>query len=502
GTLIGIIVIVGLITAYIITLQNSTPKGEIVTVSRGDIVQEVFMTGTVEAARSVSLSFERGGVIQSLSSPIGTIAEKGAAIASLRNDAEYATVAESKALVAKAEANFANILQGTRAEEILLKEAEVNKAEVTLQNARGKIFSVLQDAYGAAEESLNRYADPFFSNDGTLSPRLTYRTGTQEAFDAEQKRQNAGKSVKRLQEIVQGNAASLLVLENALSELRAVQDLFTTLGLTLRDDSTLDAMTLADYRSRVTSARSALTSAITAVQNQQNALRDGEAEVLRATRALELSRAPARPETIAEARHELEKVKANLLAAQASLEKTLLRAPFRGQLSSKRAEVGETIQAGETIVDFLGTDGFVIEANVPETDVTKLEIEMPTEVMLDAYGDDTVFPARVAQIESAATEIEGVPTYKTTFALLRENRNLRSGLTANITLRTVVKRGVLVIPSGAVHATDGSSSVWRVRSDGVIETVLVQTGARSGSREVEIVEGLSEGDRLLLPTIK
>src|SRR3989344_2756081 len=167
STLIGITVLALLIAAYFFTLGRKPAEGETATVKRGDMIQEVFITGTVKTARKVSLSFDRSGSIKALPFPVGTTVGAGTVVASIRNETEYAVAEENKALVALKQADLEKTLQGTREEEIRLKEAEVRKAEVSFQNTKSKTFSVLADAYSAAEESLNRYADPFFSHDDT-----------------------------------------------------------------------------------------------------------------------------------------------------------------------------------------------------------------------------------------------------------------------------------------------------------------------------------------------
>ena len=529
---IGLVVLIALIVGGFFAFGGKPKAEETATVKRGDMAQEVFITGTVKTARKVSLSFDRSGSIKSLPYPVGTGVAAGTIVASLKNESEYAAVAEGKALVAIAEANLAKINQGTREEEVRLKEAEARKADVALQNAKRKTFSVLSDAYTAAEEALNRYADPFFSNDETATPHLTYSSGSQESYDAEQKRLLAGKGVSNLQQLVQSGLSAapstaqagtdaLATLFGAVTDLRAVQDLFITLGLTLRNGSSLDATTLADYRSRVTSARSALATALTSVQTQANTIRDDEAELDRVTRALELARAKATPETVIGAEQELAQTKAKLSGASASLEKTLIRAPFSGQISSRNVEIGETVQAGNIIMEFLGSDGFIIEANVPEADVTKLEKGAKAEVTLDAYGETVIFLARVSLVEPAATEIDGVPTYKTTFMFeksgplrpssseaspLRPSSSeasprLRSGLTANLTIKNTLKRGALTVPARAIISENGATFVEKKLPNGTSERIPITTGIRN-NRDVEILSGLREGDVVVIPTVK
>jgi HlyD family secretion protein len=280
---------------------------------------------------------------------------------------------------------------------------------------------------------------------------------------------------------------------------RVVQNLFVTLGLSLRDGSSLDATTLTDYRTRVTSARNALTTAISSAQDQVNDLRNTAAELDRVTRALELARAKATPETVREAEQTVLQARAKLRSAEASFEKTLIRAPFNGQISSRHAEIGETVSSGNPIMEFLGTNAYTIEANVPEADITKIAQGDKAQVTLDAYGDNFTFSAKVIEIEPASTEIEGVSTYKTTFSIEGANSGIRSGMTANVTLKKVVKENALVIPARAVSTEEGKSFVSVVQSDGTVKKTEVSLGSRNNAREVEVVKGVSEGDQLLLP---
>ena len=495
----GIIAV--LVIAYIAFGASANEQGETAVATVGNITEEVFITGTVEAARKVSLSFDRSGSIKALPYPVGTALPAGTVIASLQNETEAASLAENEASVAIEEAKLAKLHRGTRSEELKLKEAELREAEVALQNTESKTTATLSDAYSAAEEAINRYADPFFASDDTTTPRLTYSSGTQSAYDAETGRLRAGTGVKEIQKLL-NTTPSLATLEEALKQLRTVQDLFITLGLTLRDGNTLEASLLADYRSRVTTARSALTDAITLVQNQMNALRTENAELERAKSALVLAQAKATPETITEAEQELAKVQAKLRGARASFEKTLIRAPFAGKIASRNVEVGETVSNTDTIMEFLGTDGFIIEASVSESDITQVIVGDTAEVTLDAYGENVVLTARVIEIEPTATLIDGVSTYKTTFAIDSTTTNIRSGMTANIAIKKTLKENVLILPLRAVLIENGVSSVTKLLPDGTTKKVTVTTGARSGAGDIEITTGLSSGDSVLIPSAK
>ncbi len=497
-------VLLVLIALYFFTLSPKPLVVETAEVTKKSISQEVFITGTVKAGQSASLSFDRGGKITTLPVSVGVSVNAGTVLASLENGAEKAALDEAGAVVASATVALEKTKRGSRPEELRVKEAQLEKAEVTLKNLRENTSIIIVDAYNQGEVALNRLVDPLFANDNTTSPRLTFSNGNQSGvYQAETERIIAGNSLRDLQKIISSESdESETRLAESLRALRPLQSLFLTLGEVLIGSNGLSDAGLADYQERVGTARANITTAVTSLQNHRNAVREASAVVEQFRRELELSQAGSASEDIRDAEENLRQAEAKLASVQSSLQKTLIRAPFSGRAASKNAEVGETISAGETIMEFLGSGTFAIEANVPEADIAKISVGDIASVTLDAYGEGIVFNARVTLIEPAEKEIEGVPTYKTTFLFEKADPRLRSGLTANITIKKVLKEGALTIPSNAITVEDGISYVQQKLSDGSIQKVKISVGNRASAREVEVTEGLKEGDTVLLPKVK
>ncbi len=91
-------------------------------------------------------------------------------------------------------------------------------------------------------------------------------------------------------------------------------------------------------------------------------------------------------------------------------------------------------------VKLISKDKFQIEADITETDIANVKVDQEAEAILDAYGDDVKFIAKVIEIDPAEKMIEGIATYKTTFQLLNEKSRLKPGMTANIDI-LVQKKG-------------------------------------------------------------
>src|SRR5262249_15201651 len=107
---------------------------------------------------------------------------------------------------------------------------------------------------------------------------------------------------------------------------------------------------------------------------------------------------------IGTAEQQLGAARADLEMAQAELAKTRIRAPFRGTVLRKNAEVGEMVApvslggsgSRGAIVTIADLDSMDVEVDVNESYIGRLRLGQPARVTVDAYGD-TVFAARVRQ---------------------------------------------------------------------------------------------------------
>ncbi len=138
---------------------------------------------------------------------------------------------------------------------------------------------------------------------------------------------------------------------------------------------------------------------------------------------------------------------------------------------------------------------FQIESYVPEVNIANIEVGDSAVVTLDAYGAET-FAATIASIDPAETVKDGVSTYKTTLQFTTEDPRIRSGMTANITITTEQKFGVLIVPQGAIVRRSGNTYVQILSDKEVIER-QVTTGTTSLG-QVEILSGIAAGEMIVL----
>jgi multidrug efflux pump subunit AcrA (membrane-fusion protein) len=87
--------------------------------------------------------------------------------------------------------------------------------------------------------------------------------------------------------------------------------------------------------------------------------------------------------------------------------------------------------------------------------------------------------------------------YETRIMFLSDEPSLRPGMTANVRIETGSSTATLVVPASALSFS-ATGTTARVAVGKEAQTRVVITGMRSQSGMVEILSGLSEGERVVL----
>lgn len=177
--------------------------------------------------------------------------------------------------------------------------------------------------------------------------------------------------------------------------------------------------------------------------------------------------------------------------------KAVAVAPFDGVITAKNLNAGELASAGQVVVTVESADEMEVVADVPESDITKLAQDMEAVFSLDAFTDGRQVNARIVSVAPAAKVLEGVPTYEVVLAF-QGAETLRPGMTANVTVKTAHKEGVLAIPRRAVFRTGGAYKVNIVGQDAMQAEREVSLGVLGTDGYIEITKGLSEGETVVV----
>jgi RND family efflux transporter MFP subunit len=475
----GIIIAVAVLG--VILLKPKEPELNLYEAKKTDLAQEVSLTGKVKAAESVSLSFERAGRISSFYAVSGKRIYAGEILASLNNSGLEADLA-------KAEAELGNVLSGARPEEINVQKAVVENSKLIFEVAENDLLDKLADNKGKVGETIANKMDRFFSSPKT-APNLNFGISDYALESRIESEKAALESKMSAWNLAVGASDGAYAAMEALTAIRSLSDsLLLAFGeniVTGYSQSTVDGWETdtISVRSFASTAASAITVAREKYVSGGNSLAVAEKDL-----ALMLSGATS---------FQIESARAAVDSVKAEISKGIIRSPISGMIGKTDAVKGETVSAGAPVITVISDKRFQIEAYVPEADIAKIKTGNPAKVTLDAYGSDTVFQASVVSIDPGETIVEGVTSYKAIIEFDEDDERVKSGMTANADVMGGVKEGVVAVPQRAVITDDGRKFL-NVLKEGNITRVEVKTGFRGSDGYVEIIEGLSEGEKVVV----
>ncbi|MBR6989915.1 MAG: efflux RND transporter periplasmic adaptor subunit [Bacteroidaceae bacterium] len=199
--------------------------------------------------------------------------------------------------------------------------------------------------------------------------------------------------------------------------------------------------------------------------------------------------------------------------AQQNLAYATITSPIDGVILDKAVEEGQTVAAGFstptlfTIAQDL-TDMRVI-ADIDEADIGGVKEGQRVQFSVDAYPDET-FEGAVTQVRQQATTESNVVTYEVVIGAPNKDLKLKPGLTANVTIYTNQKNGVLIVPNkalkftpnpmflgpdGKIQDTQAAKKVW-TKQGNTFTAHKVETGITNGS-VTEIISGVKEGTKVV-----
>jgi len=178
-----------------------------------------------------------------------------------------------------------------------------------------------------------------------------------------------------------------------------------------------------------------------------------------------------------------------------TLERATLTAPTGGTVTSLDVELGEMVNPGQAVAVLSDLTALEVDVNLDETDVVRVSVGQEATVGVDAFPG-VEMSGEVTYIAPKASTTSGVVLYPVTIQLSSSDLPVRAGMTADVEITTASPEGALIVPLRAVHAEGGRAYVDRLVG-GQVERVEVELEMTTDT-EVEIVSGLAEGDVVIV----
>lgn len=193
---------------------------------------------------------------------------------------------------------------------------------------------------------------------------------------------------------------------------------------------------------------------------------------------------------VARAESRLKQAQEGAKGSTAMADYTKIVAPIAGVITSKAADLGATVFPGQPLLTIEDEGSYQLELALPENVAAKVKPGTPLQVTLDALGSS--FTARISEIVPAAD-----PVSRTFIAKINlTQKGLKSGMFGRGALTLGDAQPGVTVPKKALLERGALTSLWVLDKDNIARLRIVKTGRQSGER-VEILAGLSEGERII-----
>lgn len=214
-----------------------------------------------------------------------------------------------------------------------------------------------------------------------------------------------------------------------------------------------------------------------------------------------------------QAKEQVVSAKEEVQRAQTNLGYATITSPIDGVVLSKSVEEGQTVAASFSTPELFtiaqDLTNMQVVADVDEADIGDVKEGERVTFTVDAYPDDT-FEGEVKQVRQEATTTNNVVTYEVVISAPNADLKLKPGLTANVTIYTAERKGVLSVPSKAlrfipqketvgkmkiVDVANAKNKVWTIEGNSIVAH-KVNIGMTDGTN-TQIVGGIAEGTKVV-----
>lgn len=200
--------------------------------------------------------------------------------------------------------------------------------------------------------------------------------------------------------------------------------------------------------------------------------------------------------------------------AQTNLGYATITSPIDGVVLSKSVEEGQTVAASFSTPELFkiakDLTNMQVVADVDEADIGEVKAGERVTFTVDAYPDDT-FQGTVTQVRQEATTTNNVVTYEVVISAPNADLKLKPGLTANVTIYTQERSGVLSVPSKALRfeptaetvgkqykiqdISNAKNKVWTLEGN-ILKAHRVSIGMTDGTH-TQILSGIKAGEKII-----
>lgn len=416
------------------------------TVETANLVETIDVNGEVATASDSQVGAKVPGRVNAVFVREGDRVRAGQVIASLDKTSLYANLRQAQAGVAAARASLAQAQANARISPDRSASA-VKSAEAQLRSAQVNLKKLLA---GAREEERQQAA-----------------LGIQKA---QSDLETARKEFERVKALYDGDAISKQRVEQAENAFNAAQTAY---------QNALQNRRIVEREPRAEDVATAQEAVRQADEGVRNA---------RAAQRLDVNLASQ----IEAARANLQSAMAQVDAIQIQIKDADVVSPFAGRVFGRPVAVGTVVGAGSPVCRVVGDEGGYFEGQVPETQLSQVQIGAPVTVTIDALKGRT-FAGTVVAVNPQSRELGRLFAVRIQIQGMTEE--VRQGMFARGSIQIRAVPGAAVLPRDAIVTRGAENYVFILDGDKA-KRVTVALGLRKNG-QVQVL-GLAPGDKVVL----
>ena len=199
-------------------------------------------------------------------------------------------------------------------------------------------------------------------------------------------------------------------------------------------------------------------------------------------------------------RAQVKSAEASLRNVEVQLSYATVTAPISGTVGSVSTQEGETVAASlsaPTFVTIIDLARLQVDAYVDEVDIGRVAVGQKATFTVDAFPDRT-WNATVEAIYPQAVIQDNVVNYDVILSVDDPYEGvLRPEMTTSVAITLDTLKGALVVPARAIRREGGKTAVKVREGEKVVERPV--TLGRESGELVQVLAGLSKGDKVLVP---
>lgn len=453
------------------------------------------VTGVVTSLSQATILAQNSGGITRVYAKLGDRVAAGGVIARFEASSQSAAVTQAQGAYDAAQAQLQKVKAGSTLNQKDISEIQEAQAARSVANLAASAITSIQGGYSTLDDALHAKADVVFSNP-LANPKFILRTpDSQTVINIENARPIAEQKLtdyKNLSASLSSSSDIDASLSRAIADLQYVLDFMgdvsratnTSIPATETPQATINA-----HVASVNAGRSAISGVIAALNGARSSYDAAVASAAVADKQNEDTSSGGRAEDIAAAEANLKQALGALNAAQANLEKTVIRSPISGTIVTLPIKTGDYVTAFSQAAIVSNPQALEIVTNVTSSDAKTLRIGGK------ALIGETSIPGVITRIAPAIDPTTG--KIEVRIGINGDISDLADGESVSVVLdrSDVVKPGGkkesgISIPIVSVKMTPQGPVVFTLAASSTLAANPVTLGTIQGDR-VEIVSGLT-----------